>query len=73
MPAANKQKKLKAFMKRYRAGKKTTIDGLRVDFSDWWFLLRPSNTEPVLRLIIEATTKKLLAEKRRELVGFLKD
>jgi len=70
---ADKKKKLEKFKRRYRKGKKTTIDGLRVDFSDWWFLLRPSNTEPVLRLIIEATTKKLLSEKRRELIGFLKD
>jgi len=69
---ANKKKKLEEFKRRYRKGKKTTIDGLRVDFPDWWFLLRPSNTEPVLRLIIEATTKKLLSEKRRELIGFLK-
>ena len=70
--SVNKKEKLEEFKRRYRKGKKITIDGLRVDFSDWWFLLRPSNTEPVLRLIIEAKTKKLLSEKRRELVGFLK-
>jgi len=72
VPATNKQKRIEEFKRRYRRGKKTTIDGLRVDFPDWWFLLRPSNTEPVLRLIIEATTKKLLSVKRRELIGFLK-
>ena len=71
--AVHKQKKLEEFKRKYRIGRQTTIDGLRVDFKDWWFLLRPSNTEPVLRLIIEATTKKLLSEKRRELVRLLKN
>ena len=32
------------------------IDGLTVDAGDWWFNLRPSNTEPLLRLNLEAST-----------------
>ena len=32
------------------------LDGLTVDFGDWWFNLRPSNTEPLLRLNLEAPT-----------------
>jgi phosphomannomutase len=47
------------------------IDGLRVDFPDWWFLLRASNTEPLLRLNLEATTKELLEEKKNELQNFI--
>jgi phosphomannomutase len=43
------------------------MDGLRVDFQDWWFLVRASNTEPILRLIIEAQTQFLLDEKTKEL------
>ena len=39
------------------------FDGYRVEFKDWWFNIRPSNTEPYLRLLIEATTKELLDEK----------
>jgi len=39
------------------------FDGYRVDFKDWWFNVRPSNTEPYLRFICEATTKALLQEK----------
>ena len=39
------------------------FDGYRVEFKDWWFNIRPSNTEPYLRFICEATTDELLAEK----------
>lgn len=35
-------------------------DGLTVEYSDWWFNIRPSNTEPMLRLVAEANEKKLL-------------
>ena len=34
------------------------LDGLTVDFDDWWFNLRPSNTEPLLRLNLEAATRE---------------
>ena len=34
------------------------IDGLTVDAGDWWFNLRPSNTEPLLRLNLEAATRE---------------
>ena len=40
------------------------FDGYRVEFADWWFNIRPSNTEPYLRLIMEARTESLLKEKR---------
>lgn len=47
------------------------IDGITVEFADWWFNVRPSNTEPLLRLTIEAKTKKLLAEKVAELESLI--
>jgi len=43
-------------------GKLSTIDGLRYDFSDGWLLIRPSGTEPAIRLTCEAKTKKKLDE-----------
>ena len=50
------------------------FDGYRIEFSDWWFNVRPSNTEPYLRLIMEARTEQLLdkklAEARRVLENF---
>ena len=39
------------------------FDGYRVEFPQWWFNIRPSNTEPYLRFLCEATTKELLEEK----------
>ena len=42
------------------------FDGYRVEFDDWWFNVRPSNTEPYLRFLCEATTKERLAQKIAE-------
>ncbi len=39
------------------------FDGYRLEFKDWWFNIRPSNTEPYLRLLAEANSEKLLSEK----------
>jgi phosphomannomutase len=48
------------------------LDGLTVNFPDWWFNLRPSNTQPLLRLNVEATTHDLLDEKTREVLGLVR-
>ena len=40
----------------FASGQQDRLDGLTVDFGDWWFNLRPSNTEPLLRLNLEAAT-----------------
>jgi phosphomannomutase len=45
------------------------LDGLLVRYPDWWFNLRPSNTEPVLRLNLEADTEALMVEKRDALLA----
>ena len=54
-----------------KSGKVTKIDGLRVDFSNWWFNVRLSHTEPVLRLVVEAKTKMLMEEKIKELTEMI--
>ncbi len=53
----------------YPDGALTDLDGIRVDYPEWWFNLRVSNTEPLLRLVVEARTTGLLEEKRTELEG----
>ncbi len=68
----NKNKKIKEIKKIYGDGKQSQLDGLSVEYSDWWFNIRPSNTEPVLRLNLEANTKKIMLEKRKELSRILK-
>lgn len=47
------------------------IDGITVEFEDWWFNIRPSNTEPLLRITVEAATANLLAAKTAELVSLI--
>lgn len=45
----------------------SNIDGVRIDFEDWWFNVRPSNTEPLLRLNMEARNTDVLSQKLEEL------
>ena len=47
------------------------FDGYRLDFQDWWFNIRPSNTEPYLRFLAEAKSEKLLKEKTEIIYGLL--
>ena len=51
------------FMSTEKATASMDFDGYRVEFPDWWFNIRPSNTEPYLRFLCEATSKELLDEK----------
>ena len=51
------------FMSQEQATAFMDFDGYRVEFQDWWFNIRPSNTEPYLRFICEATSEALLQEK----------
>ena len=47
------------------------LDGITVEYADWWFNVRPSNTEPLLRLVLEARTAELLDQARRRLLAIL--
>ena len=49
------------------------FDGYRVEFPEWWFNIRPSNTEPYLRFICEATSAGLLEEKLETVRRILKE
>lgn len=48
------------------------LDGLSVEFDDWWFNVRLSNTEPLIRLNTEAPTPEMMAEKRDELLSVIR-
>jgi phosphomannomutase len=52
----------------YSDGKQDRTDGLTVEYEDWWFNCRASNTEPLLRLNLEARTDELMATKRDEVL-----
>ena len=53
--------------------KQMDFDGYRLEFKDWWFNIRPSNTEPYLRFICEATTDELLDAKVAQVRALLKE
>lgn len=64
---ADKSGKIEELASRYADGEIDYLDGITVRYPDWWFNVRPSNTEPYLRLVLEAGNDAQLAEKRREL------
>ncbi len=64
--------KVKAIRAAYIAGRQNELDGISVEFDDYWFNVRASNTEPLLRLNLEATTKEIMETKRDELVALIK-
>jgi len=47
------------------------LDGLSVDLGEWWFNVRASNTEPLLRLNLEAPNAGMMEEKKSELVRII--
>jgi phosphomannomutase len=47
------------------------LDGITVQYEDWWFNVRPSNTEPLLRLVLEGRTEALMDEKKGLLLDYL--
>jgi phosphomannomutase len=56
----------------YASGRHDRLDGLTVEFNDWWFNVRPSNTEPLLRLNVESRTEELLKEKTDEVLAVIR-
>jgi phosphomannomutase len=65
--------KLQEIKERYTGeGKVSHLDGVSVDFDDWHFNVRPSNTEPLLRLNLEATSEELMERKRDEVLDLIR-
>jgi phosphomannomutase len=67
----DKQAKMDELAKRYNDGQIDHLDGVTIRYKDWWFNCRPSNTEPLLRLNLEAKGKKLFDEKFKEITEHL--
>jgi phosphomannomutase len=73
-PVADVALKLQELKERYSAegGRVSHLDGISVDFDDWHFNVRPSNTEPLLRLNLEALSEPLMEQKRDEVLGLIR-
>lgn len=67
-----KLREIEAIYKKQSPKKISRLDGITVEFSNWWFNVRPSNTEPLLRLNLEADSEGLMDEKREELLEIMK-
>ena len=67
----DKQAKMDELMKRYSDGQIDNLDGVTIQYKNWWLNCRPSNTEPLLRLTVEAKTKELLEEKLSKIEAML--
>ncbi len=70
----DKQAKIDEIKKKYENGALRVLDfdGVRIDYDDWWFNVRASNTEPLLRLNVEAKSKELMEEKKQELLKIIR-
>ena len=72
-PVADVPLKLQEIKERYGAegGRISHLDGISVDFDTWHFNVRPSNTEPLLRLNLEALSEAEMVARRDELVALI--
>ena len=71
---ADKEKALREIEQRYRSAGAVidALDGVSVTFPEYWFNVRPSNTEPLIRLRLEAVSRRVAEQKSEELVELLK-
>ncbi len=67
----DKEGKMDELLRRYADGQADRLDGITIGYKDWWFNCRPSNTEPLLRLNVEAKTPEMLQAKLCELEALL--
>jgi len=67
----DKTGKIAELAERYADAEIDYLDGITVQYPSWWFNVRPSNTEPYLRLVLEAATDAELTQHREELEGLL--
>lgn len=64
--------KMEEIAKAYQDGEISRLDGVAVDYTDWRFCVRPSNTEPLLRLTVEAKSRELMEQKRDEVLNLIR-
>ena len=69
---AEKEEKIKEIAQKYADATISYLDGITVEYPDFWFNVRPSNTESLLRLNLEAKSKELMEQKRDEVLDFIR-
>lgn len=70
---SDKEAKMEEIATKYSDAKISKLDGVAIEYDDWRFCVRPSNTEPLLRLTLEAKSQKLMEEKRDEVLSLIRE
>jgi phosphomannomutase len=69
----DKEKKIDEIAEHFKDGKIDYLDGITVQFKDWWFNVRKSNTEPFLRLNLEGKTKSLMEKRQKQIIDIIQN
>jgi phosphomannomutase len=67
-----KAEKMEEIAAKYKDAKISRLDGVTIEYDDFWFNVRASNTEPLLRLNLEAVSEPVMIEKRDELLKMIR-
>jgi phosphomannomutase len=70
---ASAKDKIAQLAEQFQDGRQDDLDGLTVEYDNWWFNVRPSNTEPLLRLNAEAESKEMLDEKVTAILKIIRE
>jgi len=69
---SDKEGKMNEIAQKYSDAEVSRLDGVAVEYSDYRFCVRPSNTESLLRLTLEAKSKELMEQKRDEVLAIIR-
>jgi len=69
---SDKEGKMNEIAEKYKDAQQSRLDGISVEYDKWRFCVRPSNTEPLLRLTLEAKSKELMEQKREEVLRIIR-
>jgi phosphomannomutase len=70
---ADKDKKIEQIAERFKDGKIDYLDGITVVYKDWWFNVRKSNTEPLLRLNLEGNTELIMEQRKKQVTDIIEE
>ena len=69
----DKDKKIEQIAEHFKDGKIDYLDGVTIEYKDWWFNVRKSNTEPLLRLNLEGNTKEIMKQRKKQVIDIIKE
>ncbi|GAX62766.1 phosphomannomutase [Candidatus Scalindua japonica] len=67
----DKDKKIEQIAQHFKDGKVDYLDGVTIEYSDWWLNVRKSNTEPLLRLNLEGKTKEIMEHRKKQVIDII--